>query len=48
MAVEKYKLGEEELNTVYEWVDTFELSKPKRNISRDFSDGVLMAESFAK
>lgn len=41
---EKYKLSEEQLNVVYEWVDQFKLSKPKRNISRDFSDAVLMAE----
>lgn len=37
-------MTEEELREVYEWVDTFELSRMKRNISRDFSDSVLMAE----
>lgn len=42
--MEKYKLTEEQLNEVYEWVDQFKLSKPKRNISRDFSDAVLMSE----
>jgi hypothetical protein len=46
MAIEKYQLSEEDSDAVYEWVDSFELSRPKKNISRDFSDGVLMAESF--
>eukprot|EP00070_Physeter_catodon_P037012 XP_028343906.1 sperm flagellar protein 1-like [Physeter catodon] len=35
---------DEELAELYHWVDTIPLSRPKRNISRDFSDGVLMAE----
>ena len=29
---------------IYEWVDSVELSRPKKNIARDFSDGVLLAE----
>lgn len=29
---------------IYNWVDEIPLSRPKRNIARDFSDGVLMAE----
>ena len=29
---------------IYEWVDSFNLSKAKKNISRDFSDGLLLAE----
>jgi hypothetical protein len=37
-------LSEEELKVVYNWVDTFQLSRPKRNIGRDFSDAVLVAE----
>ena len=40
----KTKLSEVELNEIYLWVDTFKLSRPKKNINRDFSDGVLMAE----
>ncbi len=32
------------LRDIYAWVDAIPLSRPKRNISRDFSDGVLMAE----
>ena len=38
------ELDEEEIQLVYNWVDEIPLSRPKRNISRDFSDGVLMAE----
>lgn len=34
----------ESLKELYEWVDKIPLSRKKRNISRDFSDGVLMAE----
>lgn len=29
---------------IYEWVDSVPLSRPKKNIARDFSDGVMMAE----
>ena len=39
-----YHLDEEQLKDVYEWVDSFTLSKTKRNIARDFSDGMLVAE----
>ena len=28
-----------ELMYIYEWVDSVPLSRPKKNISRDFSDG---------
>ena len=31
-------VGEEELQELYEWVDEIPLSRPKKNISRDFSD----------
>ncbi|XP_039189829.1 sperm flagellar protein 1 isoform X1 [Crotalus tigris] len=37
-------LDEESLNELYTWVDAIPLSRPKRNITRDFSDGVLVAE----
>lgn len=33
-----------ELEELYAWVDSIPLSRPKKNISRDFSDGVLVAE----
>lgn len=37
---------EDEFMFIYRWVDTINLSRPKKNISRDFSDGVLVAEIF--
>ena len=40
-------LTNEELNLIYNWVDEVPLSRPKKNISRDFADGVLMAEILA-
>jgi hypothetical protein len=38
------EVSESELQGLYTWVDEIPLSRPKRNIGRDFSDGVLMAE----
>jgi len=38
------EISVEELQSLYQWVDTIPLSRPKRNIARDFSDGVLCAE----
>ena len=32
------KLSEEEMQEVYNWVDEIPLSRPKKNIARDFSD----------
>lgn len=40
-------LSDEELQQLFAWVDTIPLSKPKKNINRDFSDGVLAAEVVA-
>ena len=37
-------LTEEDLQMIYNWVDEIPLSRPKRSIARDFSDGVLVAE----
>lgn len=37
-------LEDADLQSVYFWVDSIPLSRPKRNIARDFSDGVLLAE----
>ncbi|XP_075420061.1 sperm flagellar protein 1 [Tenrec ecaudatus] len=37
-------VDEETLHQLYLWVDSIPLSRPKRNLSRDFSDGVLVAE----
>ena len=38
------ELTEEQLRALYAWIDAIPLSRPKRNIARDFSDGVLLAE----
>jgi len=40
-------VSEAELQGLYTWVDEIPLSRPKRNIARDFSDGVLFAEVVA-
>lgn len=34
----------EAMDEVHKWVDSIPLSRPKRNIARDFADGVLVAE----
>ena len=41
----KNYLSDDELNEIYAWVDTLELSRPKKNIARDFSDALLVAET---
>jgi hypothetical protein len=41
------ELTDEQLRSIYAWIDAVPLSKPKRNIARDFSDGVLLAEVVA-
>lgn len=33
------QIDEEEMQIIYNWVDEIPLSRPKRNIARDFSDG---------
>ncbi|XP_078311852.1 sperm flagellar protein 1-like isoform X5 [Crassostrea virginica] len=33
-----------ELEQLYTWIDSIPLSRPKKNIARDFSDGVMAAE----
>ncbi|XP_064631486.1 sperm flagellar protein 1-like isoform X2 [Lineus longissimus] len=38
-------VDDEVLEDLYTWVDEIPLSRPKRNITRDFSDGVLVAET---
>jgi len=37
-------LAQRELEELYKWIDQIPLSRPKSNIARDFSDGVLMSE----
>lgn len=36
--------SENEIKEVYAWVNQIPLSKVKKNISRDFADGVFVAE----
>lgn len=38
------ELSEEQLQSIYAWIDGIPLSRPKRNMARDFCDGVLLAE----
>lgn len=38
------ELTEEQLRALYAWIDAIPLSRPKRNIARDFADGVMLAE----
>lgn len=38
------ELNDEQFRAIYAWIDGIPLSRPKRNIARDFSDGVLLAE----
>jgi len=38
------EVTEQDLHSLYTWIDDIPLSRPKRNFTRDFSDGVLMAE----
>ncbi|OWZ24387.1 Sperm flagellar protein [Phytophthora megakarya] len=40
-------LDDETLQRVYAWIDEIPLSRPKRSIARDFSDGILAAEVVA-
>ncbi|CAG9316559.1 unnamed protein product [Blepharisma stoltei] len=42
--IEAPPIDEEETQRIYEWIDDIPLSRPKRNITRDFADGVMMAE----
>ena len=37
-------LSEDDLRSLYLWVDDIPLTRPKRNIARDFADGCCVAE----
>ena len=37
-------MDDSQLMTVYEWIDSIPLSREKKNMTIDFSDGVLAAE----
>ena len=47
MAAVEQELTDEQLRALYAWIDAIPLSRPKRNIARDFSDGMLIAEVIA-
>ena len=34
-------MDDDDLQLLYTWIDEVPLTRPKRNISRDFADGVL-------
>lgn len=47
MSSSQDQLNEEQLRAIYAWIDAIPLSRPKKNIARDFSDGVMLAEVVA-
>jgi hypothetical protein len=40
-------IDEEELQLVYQWVDSVPLTRTKKNIARDFSDGCKLYYLFS-
>jgi hypothetical protein len=38
------ELSDEQYRAIYAWIDAIPLTRPKRNIGRDFSDGCMLAE----
>ncbi|KZC07954.1 Sperm flagellar protein 1 [Dufourea novaeangliae] len=44
MADENWKISEDQAEQLYTWIATIPFSKPKKNLTRNFSDAVLMAE----
>jgi len=43
-SLDESAMDEDNLQEIYSWIDELPLSRPKRNITRDFSDGVMVAE----
>ena len=41
------RISEEDMQEVYNWVDEIPLSRPKKNIARDFSDCGKLIKSFS-
>ncbi|KAI8897029.1 hypothetical protein BC833DRAFT_595268 [Globomyces pollinis-pini] len=39
-----FELNEQEIQKLYTWIDSAQFSRPKKNLTRDFSDGVACAE----
>ncbi len=44
---EQFILNEEALDDLYAWIDTIPLSRPKKNIARDFSDGGKLRQQWS-
>ena len=42
--MEAPQISEEDMQLIYNWVDEIPLSRPKRNIARDFSDGGIFTK----
>ncbi len=40
--MENGELSSDQLEEIYKWVDSMQLSRPKKNISRDFADGGIL------
>ena len=40
-------VDEEDMQELYQWIDDIPLSRPKKNINRDFSDGGVCAGRWA-
>jgi hypothetical protein len=38
------ELSEEDIQSLYMWIDEIPLSRPKKNMTRDFGDGCMAAE----
>ena len=38
------ELDEDAMKSLLKWIDSIPLSRPKKSLARDFSDGVLAAE----
>lgn len=47
MSISDQQLNDEQLRSIYAWIDAIPLSRPKKNMARDFSDGVMLAEVIA-
>uniref|UniRef100_H2Y671 Calponin-homology (CH) domain-containing protein n=1 Tax=Ciona savignyi TaxID=51511 RepID=H2Y671_CIOSA len=47
MSFDSQRLDEESLQALFSWIDGIPLSRKKKNLTRDFSDGLLVAEIVA-
>lgn len=40
-------VDEEDMQELYQWIDDIPLSRPKKNINRDFSDGGVCSDDLS-